>query len=69
VYKKIPRDTKSKIGIAFGCHFQLVQTSKKMMSSAYDYFRLHLRHDPNAPDLADKILAAAKDPNPSLCKR
>ena len=45
----------------------LVQSSKKMMCSAYDYFRLQLRHDPNAPDLANKILAAAKNPNPSLC--
>ena len=45
----------------------LVQTSKKLLISAYDYFRLHLRHDPNAPDLAIKILTAAKDPNPLLC--
>jgi len=45
----------------------LVQTSKKMMCSAYDYFRLHLRHDPAAPNLAINILAAAKDPILSIC--
>ena len=45
----------------------LVQTSKKLLTSAYEYFRLHLRHDPNAPDLAIKILAATKDPSPSHC--
>lgn len=37
----------------------LVQTCKKVCCSPYEYFRLHFRHDPQAPSLAKLILTVA----------
>ena len=40
----------------------IVQTCKKVLCRPYEYFRLHLRRDPQAPSLANLIRAAASDP-------
>ncbi len=37
----------------------LVETCKKVFYSPYEYFRLHFRHDPNAPSIANLIQAQA----------
>lgn len=45
----------------------IVQTCKKLSTSAYEYFRLHLRRQLEAPNLALMIRATNATPKTSLC--